>query len=244
MVSGRNIMIVGGVMVFITQGYFGVIGNLPGIAMIFSLFGGVIVAIGYALYLWENRFAGRRGDIDWDSRPRIDDNVLAILPPPTKLKAFDPETGRRLCSFYFYDVNNRLPCLSGCEYPDAKNGACTRQQSIPTCPYPKSREPFVKALMPKPVAWCPGPGGCKHFNELEYICKLQLQGRQQEFIYSFDRKPQNRRIGVLLITLGILPLFIPLLRLLFNISTEFHMQMLLPGVFIAAIGAIIHNHAE
>lgn len=244
MTSGRNIMIVGSVFVFLAQIYWGLFGNAPGIAMIFTVFGAMIVGIGYGLMKWENSWIGRRENSGSDQHFSPGDRSVAIVPPPHKLPVFDPETGRRLCSFYFYDVNNRLPCLSGCEYPNAKHGACCRDQSIPTCPYPRSREPMVKALMPKPVAWCPGPGGCLHFNELEYVCRLKLKGFQTEFIDIFSRKTQNRKIGMILILTGCLPLIFPILNLVFNVGSDFQTMSILPGIFIAAIGGVVFQNAE
>lgn len=237
-------MIVGSLFVFLAQIYWGLFGNAPGIAMIFTVFGAMIVGIGYGMMRWENSWIGRREGTTIAEGYLPDDRSVAIVPPPQKLPVFDTETGRRLCSFYFYDINNRLPCLSGCEYPSAKHSACCREQSIPTCPYPRSREPMVKALMPKPVAWCPGPGGCKYFNELEYLCGLKLKGYQTEFLYNFSRKTQNRKIGTIMIVSGGLPILFPILSLVFNIRLEFQMMSVLPGIFIAAIGAVVFQNAE
>lgn len=237
-------MIVGGIFVILSQFWFGILGHMPGIALMFGVFGGMIFLIGFALWKWENSAVGRKVSSGNEGKSVPGDRSVAIIPPPRHLPTFDHDSGRRLCSFFLYDVDNRLPCLSGCEYPDAKHGTCTREMTIPTCPYPNSREPIVKALMPKPVAWCPGPGGCKHFNELEYLCGLKLKGLQAEFLYSFSRKSHNRNIGKVLIILGALPIFIPIIDLVLNIGLEFQTMALLPGVFIAAIGGVVYHHAD
>ena len=43
-------MIVGGVLVFLSQVYVGVLKNVPGLAAIFGVFGGMIAAIGGVVY--------------------------------------------------------------------------------------------------------------------------------------------------------------------------------------------------
>lgn len=237
-------MILGGVLVFISQIYVGFFKNAPGIAAIFGVFGSLVVAVGFIVLKWENGWLGNTNRSEGKKPYSSGDSAIAIIPPPRRLPVFDPDTGRRLCSFYFYDVDNRLPCLSGCEYPNAKHGACCREHAIPTCPYPKSREPLVNSLMPKPVAWCPGPGGCKHFNELEYVCNLKLKGLQKEFLFTFSRKTQNKNIGTILIISGIIPLLIPVLSLIFNFSSDVQALALLPGVFVGTIGLVVYNHAE
>ncbi len=244
MTSGIGIMMLGGVLILSGQIYLGVMLHQFGLAAVIGFFGLIIIGIGYALWNWENKWKGRRSSSDEEHRAYPSDRSLAIIPPPRHLKSFDPDTGRRLCSFFFYDVDHRLYCLSGCEYPDAKHGACTRELTIPTCPYPISRDPVVKTLMPKPVAWCPGPGGCKHFNEQEYVCGLKLKGRPGEVFYAYERKSQNRRIGALIMVIASLPIFLQLLSVAVDVGFEVSPAMPIVGVFIGAIGAVVYSHAK
>jgi hypothetical protein len=104
----------------------------------------------------------------------------------------DPkETSPAICQHFYFDDDRRLPCLPGCRRSEGGGAKCLKVFHDPTCPYPKSRTPELPTLMPKPVRWCPGPGGCTHFDETTYSCALKLQARPFEFDYKYvnrDRK--------------------------------------------------------
>lgn len=91
------------------------------------------------------------------------------------------------CLHFYYDEERRLPCLPGCQANAGGIPKCIKLVHDPSCWYPLSRAPEEPAMMPKPVRWCPGPGGCQHFDSKDYSCALKMSGKPFEFTYKYAR---------------------------------------------------------
>jgi len=205
---GRKLMILAAI--FLITGFYyarsfeGIIAQIA-IAITFIVGFSLLIG-GYALYRWETkRERGWNKDFDLRSLlPAFSRSNLAPnrIPPPENLPTHDAETGEKLCIHYFYDLVHRFPCLQGCKYPSGR-AACTSSQTTPVCPYPLSRAPLVVSLMPRPVAWCPGPGGCRHFLEGDYSCQLALRGVPHESYQVLGNKGGQKLFGIGLMGMGL-----------------------------------------
>lgn len=246
---GRKLMILAAIYVIAGVLFFIMFARWPLLAALNAFFGTGLFLAGYALHRWEEKpFRGWRSDVDMQKVKGLVETgglMPGLLPPPKDLEHYDPETGEKLCLHFFYDEKHRLSCLPDCKYPAGSGrAACTLQQTTPTCPYPRSREPMARLLMPQPVAWCPGPGGCIYFDEKTYRCKLNLSAKPHETQFVFEHSYHRvRDLGYTIMAGGII-----FGLLLYIIASRVNLALggffLLAGVFVTVIGGIIAKNAQ
>ncbi|NQU04542.1 MAG: hypothetical protein HQ568_00505 [Calditrichaeota bacterium] len=210
--GGKSIMIIGAVFFFTSLISSLGQGSTSFAANIFILFGFIIVLGGYFFWLWENKRVGSSifGEIKDKGKGReINDigSTVGVQSPtaPQPLKrdfAVGVYEGDD-CPNYYYDAKKRLQCRPECKLWSESKGNCSKPYLSPYCPYPYQRKPLIPSLMPEPVGWCPGPGGCEFFNNIDYSCGLKAKGEAVEYWFILDKaQKRNRIIGIIIMIVG------------------------------------------
>lgn len=239
--GGRTAMVVGGVLMAAALIY-----KDPIFSGVFALFGGVIMIAGYFFWRWESTPWGETRKSKSLSRAGFASTAAARAGTTTRRKTEiagvddNNKGGEKYCPNFYYSENQRLFCTEACFLWNSRDGRCSSPYLQPECPYPQSRQPEVLAMMPKPVRWCPGPGGCTWFGDLDYTCRLKKERRIHEFYSVHDYSARHRVIGIAVVVVGLCFGITSLIIFTYRYGIPWlGISMLFAGSFIAMIGAAI-----
>ena len=254
--SGKAMIIIGAALVLGSIIYLNIMKRAPLMAGAFAIFGGIVILGGYLMWLWENKSLGQSKGFSFFNRVRssgaaVDHDKIPDLSPDTNEKPttisreLQPVNGQGYCPNYYYDELNRLPCIEGCHLWNKSRAECWKPYLSPDCPYPKSRKPVAASMMPDPVGWCPGPGGCEYFNHEDYTCALRIAGRFREQCFKYDQTKRNRIIGSVLMAVGLILGFILLREFAFVHGNPYlGLASFFIGCSIAMIGWVVWRQAK
>ncbi|MCF7811113.1 hypothetical protein K9N50_09025 [bacterium] len=207
--GGKAIMIIGAILFVSSLVYALGHRSTLFISQLFIMFGVLVVTAGYLFWLWENKQVGSSifGDVKEKEKDREAQNKDSVLHDQEDMKPLpimrnvdtDVFEGDD-CTNYYYDAKRRITCKPECKLWSSSKGKCSKPYLSPNCSYPLQRKPIAPLLMPKPVGWCPGPGGCEYFDNSDYSCILKTKGETVEYRYIFEATNKRNRIRGMVLT--------------------------------------------
>ena len=248
--NGKFIMYLGGAFILISVLYSNVLKGAAFLTGIFGLFGLSVFVVGYIMRRWETKPWGSSGEGDTRvatsklSKKKLPDKNTSSPKIETAVSLDLDETDASVttCPFFHLDKNHPLPCQPDCQYWREVKPLCYKLNLTSDCPYPLSRKPEAPGLMPEPVRWCPGPGGCLYFDEKSYVCSLKLTDKPTEFKFKFEKIKRNRLLGtIIMICGGALGPFLLIYHAYIKHNPYTGLILLFMGAFIALVGYVIRR---